>query len=133
MKLYLRRDIDTGKSTIGRLYAEDEFLCYTLENTWLNNKPRVSCIPPGCYTLSTKTYGRFYNIMKKPIPILGGTGSRSEILIHWGNYPKDTLGCILLGDSKGIDFVGSSRATWLKHYNIIAISNSIEIINDIKQ
>ena len=129
MKLILKRDDDSGKRTIGRLYVEDEFICYTLENTWKNNEPRVSCIPEGTYPLTTKEYGRFYDKYQMPIPILGNTEPRSEILIHPGNYAKDTLGCILVGDSKGKNAVWRSVLTWKKFHSIITQCDSITIKN----
>lgn len=112
MRLDLYRDEDTGIATLGRLYAEDEFIAYTLENTWLDNLSGLSCIPPGCYNMTTKRYGWVWDRYKKPVPILLGVEPRTEILIHPGNYAKDTLGCILVGDSKGTNAVWNSRRTW---------------------
>ena len=109
----------TDKSTIGELYINDVFQCYTLENTWMDNIKRLSCIPIGCYKLITKTYGRFYKQYNHPIIMLNDVPNRSEILIHRGNYPKDTLGCILLGDTIGEDYIGNSRNTYNKIYPII--------------
>lgn len=112
MKLKLIRDSDNGVCTLGRLYAEGEFIAWTLENTWVDNERAVSCIPLGCYRMETKQYGRFWERYKLPIPILLDTEPRAEILIHPGNYAKDTLGCILVGDSKGENAVWNSQRTW---------------------
>ena len=127
MRLKLIRDTYSNNSTIGRLYCEEEFLCYTLENKWDDNKARVSCIPEGTYEVTTKEYGRFYERYGHPIVKLLDVPERSEILIHKGNYPKDTLGCILVGDSKGKDAVFNSSKTYNKIYNIISSTKSIEI------
>lgn len=131
MKLTLIRDTETENSVTGRLYADGEFLCFTLENAWKDNEPRVSCIPEGVYPLSTKEYGRYWEKYKPlPIPILEDVPNRSQILIHPGNFPKDTLGCILVGDTRSKDFVGNSRNTWKKHHNVITNCNEIEIKNE---
>ena len=127
MKLKLIRDTYGPNSTIGRLYCEGQFLCYTLENKWADNTPRISCIPEGDYDIKTKTYGRFYEKYGHPIVKLQDVPGRSEILIHKGNYPKDTLGCILLGDSIGDDAVFNSSKTYDKYYNIISSSCCITI------
>ena len=119
MKLHLIRDTFTDNSTTGRLYLGDEFLCYTLENSWKDNQRRISCIPEGEYKLDTKEYGRFYDRYQHPIIILRDVPDRSEILIHKGNYPKDTLGCILLGSTRSKDFVGNSSVTYNRVYKII--------------
>lgn len=130
MKLTLIRDLDSGKSTVGRLFCEDEFLCFTLENTWLENKKRVSCIPTGTYELELKEYGRFYERYQHPIVKLKDVDGRTEILFHKGNYPSDTLGCILVGDSKGKDVIWNSGKTYNKVYPVISNSTEITIVNN---
>ena len=127
MKLHLIRDIDTCKETIGRLYCMDEFMCYTIERPWLDNQRRISCIPKGTYPLFTKEYGRFYDRYNLPIPILGSTDPRSEILIHPANYAKDLAGCIGVGDKKTANSVLNSRKTWFKYLPIFSQATSIEI------
>lgn len=131
MKLTLIRDKDNGESTLGRLFCEGEFLCFTLENTWADNEPRVSCVPEGNYQLETKKYGRYWEKYKPlEIPILKDVPNRSQILIHPGNFPKDTLGCILVGDNKANNFVGNSRNTWKKFHKYFVEANEIEIKNE---
>lgn len=44
---------------------------------------------------------------------------RTDILIHPGNFPSDTLGCILVGQTKGTDYIGESRAAFDKLWPII--------------
>ncbi len=102
----LRRLSEDHRATLGELLdADGRPLCGTLENRWLSNKPRVSCIPPGIYPLRLRKEGgwhkrlgeRFPDIHKGAIEIADVPG-RSYILIHPGNTHKDTLGCILPGN-----------------------------------
>ena len=127
MMLNLIRDKDTGKEMLGRLYCMGEFMCYTIERPWKDNERRVSCIPKGTYPLFTKEYGRFWDKYKLPIPILGNTDPRSEILIHPANYAKDLAGCIALGDSKGENAVWNSVKTWKKWLPVISEATEIKI------
>ena len=128
MKLTLKRDTDNGEETFGRLYADEDFICWTIERPWKNNERRVSCIPEGVYGLKTKEYGRFWDKYKKPIPILQDTKPRTEILIHPANYAKDLAGCIALGDSKGEHAVWNSVKTWKKWLPLISQCTEITII-----
>ena len=72
---------------------------FTLELPWKDNKMYISCIPEGTYVVEpndTEKYPDTYRILE--------VANRTGILIHWGNYPKHTLGCILMGlDSTDID------------------------------
>lgn len=96
IKLTLIRDISDHQASQGRLYVDDEFFCFTLENPWQDNVPFISCIPVGTYTcgrtLSTR-FGPTFEVMN--------VEGRSRILFHAGNRSKDTCGCILLGEKRG--------------------------------
>ena len=126
-KLVLKRIKNTDKSTIGELYLDGKFLCYTLEPPWRNNETGRSCIPSGDYDLRPRSSGRFGEHY-----LVEGTGKRDGILIHVGNFPKDTTGCIVVGDSQGENFVGNSRATMGKLRQQLGKGRYDFIVEDLK-
>lgn len=77
--------------TLGVLYIDNKFFCYTLEPSWKNNKLN-SCIPDGTYRLVHYRAHHFGNCL-----IVKGVKNRSGILIHKGNTARDTTGCIIVG------------------------------------
>ena len=90
LKLY--RYNDTGKETLGLLYVDNKFFCYTLEPPWKNNERNVSCIPPDTY----KCF--IYDSPKRgKVVVLEDVPGRTGIQIHIGNNRDDTEGCILPG------------------------------------
>lgn len=101
----IRRWAHTPHGTFGTL-TFGNFTCYTVERPWLNNQPRVSCIPDGNYTAS------WYNSPKfgRTLALVGGTVSlfpapnaqRSAILIHQANTMDELQGCVGVGDSLGM-------------------------------
>lgn len=101
----LSRDRYDGKEgVIGILKNGSKFLAYTLELEWRDNQKRKSCIPKGTYEIAYRDFGGYYNRYnerfdnhKKGVLELQNVKDRSAILIHIGNRPKDTLGCILVG------------------------------------
>jgi hypothetical protein len=83
---------------IGEWRLDDVHLCYTLEPPWKGNAHDISCIPTGEYDLvrgSHTSEGKpsypCYTVARVP--------DRSNIDVHIGNTPSDTLGCILVGGS----------------------------------
>ena len=56
-----------------------------------------------------------------PVPLLFNAivPESRRILIHNGNYPRDTDGCLLIGASRGVDFVGSSVRKLIELKNFI--------------
>lgn len=79
----------------------------TLELPWLDNKTGISCIPEGIYGVrymersTSGKYNRVYHVYDDPFP-------RQGILIHTGNLPEHTRGCILVGMKHG--WLGERRA-----------------------
>jgi len=110
MKLLLKRKHFTPLSTIGELWVDGVFQCYTLEDRYREG-PKVSgstCIPYGSYKVIIDRSKRFKRLM----PLLLAVPGFSGIRIHNGNTDKDTEGCILVGNTKKPDFVGESRAAF---------------------
>lgn len=113
INMFLCRLHDTGKETLGvlRIYKGlDKIMeCKTLEPSWKENEKGISCIPAGKYDVELRespTFGW--------TPIIKGVVNRDLILIHKGNYRRDTKGCLLVGSDFGdinkdgeMDLVGS--------------------------
>ena len=79
------------------MYSDDgSQLCFTMERPWLNNDPKVSCIPTGTYSCIRHNSPSHPNTWE-----VTGVPDRSEILIHNGNIDTQSEGCILVGDSIG--------------------------------
>lgn len=112
----LLRLAESDRQTRGDLllYRGDERVweCRALELPWRENARNVSRIPPGRYQVSARSsekYGDHFQVLD----VFG----RSLILIHPGNFYRQTRGCILVGrtftdlDGDGYRDVTSSRAT----------------------
>jgi len=109
-KHYLTIDIDriwfSKKSTIGKLYINGEFECYTLEDMVRNEKKYgETAIPSGGYEVKITYSPKF----KTKLPVLIDVPNFRGIRIHPGNTHKDTEGCILVGQTRTTDFIGRSR------------------------
>ena len=107
INLLLIRDMFTENSTIGELFINGERFCDTLENPWLDNQRNISCIPEGNYKvrlrLPRESATRDYlHLLVQDVP------NRDYILFHRGNFPKDTSGCILVGQGTQQDVVNNS-------------------------
>lgn len=79
-------------ATLGAMIIDGYPEFSTLEPPWRDNKICESCIPVGEYrahSLQHQKYGKTFLVEHVP--------GRSGILIHQGNFAKDTEGCILVG------------------------------------
>ena len=125
MKLALCRTTLTPDSTIGQLYIDGQRFCYTLELPVIDGLPG-SAIPEGTYPVMLAPSPKFM-ASKDPwelkyaqlIPHIYQIPNRTEILMHWGNTAEDTEGCILVGESLGVNFIGNSRLAFEKLWTAI--------------
>jgi len=71
----------------------------TLEHPDLGNRPRVSCIPEGVYSIRLVNSPKFGLVpaVRDGRDFTKHVNGREHILIHSGNTVADTLGCILVG------------------------------------
>jgi hypothetical protein len=109
MILELKRKIFTDDSTIGELSIDGEFVCFTLEDKVRDVKiQNVTAIPYGKYEVIINFSNRF----QKYMPLLLNVPNYAGVRIHSGNKSTDTEGCILVGSSKSLNFIGNSRTTY---------------------
>lgn len=96
----------TGRSTSGELSIDGKFECYTLEDCVRPVKIKgLTAIPAGRYRVIINYSQRF----KRRLPLLLNVPQFEGVCLHSGNDAGDTGGCILVGRTKGKDFVGESR------------------------
>jgi hypothetical protein len=121
MKAILKniRDTYSKKSTISKLYVNDTFICDVLEDICrdtnrdgdLNDLGETkvygeTAIPAGTYKMIINISPRF----KKLLPRLIGVAGYDGVLIHTGNLPEHTHGCLLVG-TRGIDCIKGGTST----------------------
>jgi hypothetical protein len=133
MKIQVKRFEYGDKYTIGKLYIDDVYQCFTLEDTMRekdgvipNKVSGATAIPSGKYKVVIDYSNRF----KRPMPHVLNVPGFDGIRIHPGNSSADTEGCILLGTTwAGTDFISNSRlaydAFFLKLADAVAKSEEI--------
>ena len=111
MKLMLVRDSFSSGSTAGVLFVDSRPFCNTLEPASSIGKKvkygKGCCIAPGIYSIDFHYSPKFGKYMLT----LCGVRGRSGILVHSGNTPNDTSGCILVGKRENISVLSNSRST----------------------
>ena len=105
MKLNLNRDPSDNICTQGELAVDDVYECFTLEDVVREEKIYgETAIPAGTYRVIISYSYHF----KRDLPLLAGVANYEGVRIHPGNTAANTEGCILVGQTKGLDFIGSS-------------------------
>ncbi|MBE9488490.1 MAG: hypothetical protein IMY73_04830 [Bacteroidetes bacterium] len=117
MKLKVIRTQYEDKFTIGKLYADDKYLCDTLEDKVRKKGIKIAgetAIPEGEYRLIWNMSNRF----KKELPLLLNVPNYCGVRIHCGNTHKDTAGCLLVGKDSHKGYITNSRKTFksIKEY-----------------
>lgn len=136
MNLILKREYFGDTFTIGKLYKDDQYIGYTLEDkvrevigapveTW--KQFGNTAIPTGNYKVLITMSNRFKMNLPQLLDVPGFSGVR----MHTGNSSADTEGCILVGsvwDGKS-DWVGGSKTAFSPLLAMIEDSETPVTIN----
>lgn len=125
MKLELERIARKDSYTIGRLYANGDYVCDTLEdkdrddnrNGIFDGEERKTygrtAIPNGTYRVTLEHSPKFSpRYGGRKVPRLHDVPCFEGILIHTGNTAADTSGCILVGKNSAPGVLTGSLATF---------------------
>ena len=121
MEIKLVREVFTETSTIGSLYINGVFECYTLEDKdrkLESGGQKVyakTAIPRGKYNIVNSFSNRF----QKYLPEIQNVPQFAGIRIHPGNTADHSEGCVLLGSTKAKDFIGNSKVAFAAFFKKI--------------
>ena len=112
MKIKIAREILTETETLGSLYINDNFFCYTLEDKDRGLKDtdrledilkkkvkRATAIPSGTYKVKLSVSNRFKRLMPEILNVKGFAGIR----MHGGNSHLDSEGCPLIARNRYVN------------------------------
>lgn len=132
MKITLDRKYKLPNYTIGKIYVDGKYFADSLEDTDRGltqdmtldeiKKRKIkgkTAIPAGTYEITLNVVSPKYsnvpwyytNMRKGRVPRLLNVPGYDGVLIHAGNKPEDTEGCILVGYNKVKGQVIDSRKT----------------------
>lgn len=138
MELTLHRKWKKDGYSIGILYVDGVRFCDTLEDTDRGLDQSMTtkeieekkvygetAIPYGRYEITMKVQSPKYKAYKQYqkckgyLPRLKNVKGYSGVLIHIGNWPKDSAGCILVGKNEVKGAVVNSTYWFWKLYDIL--------------
>jgi hypothetical protein len=133
MNLKLKRFEYGPNYTIGRLYSDDTYLCYVLEDKCREKEGQPvtlwkvrgeTAIPRGTY----KVIVDFSNHFQRELPHILDVPGFEGVRIHTGNSDKDTEGCLLVGTGwSGTDWVNGSKDAFDKVFPLIKEAKEVTI------
>lgn len=105
MIITVKRESESTEWTQGKLYIDDVYECYTLEDQAQPVKIKHETrIPAGAYKVTLREFGGHHEKYKVKFPDfhkgmlwLQNVPGFHDILIHIGNTDDDSSGCILVG------------------------------------
>lgn len=153
MKIRVERKWPKATYVIGRLYIDGIFYCNSLEDTDRGLKQTDSldyirsrkvanetAIPKGTYKVAMNVTSPKYSasswywkLCQGKVPRLLNVPGFDGILIHTGNNPLQTSGCLLVGKNTKVGQLTESKETFKKIYKLMksAYDNGEEITIEI--
>lgn len=129
MNFKLIRDRLEHAHTGGKLYLDGDFFSWTLE-------PAPPIVPVGIYevelTVSPQAQkGELWSPdSEHRLPLVLHVPGHEGIRFHAGNFPKDTQGCILVGDMRSYEAVYQSRPALSRLISRFTSPCQLEIVEE---
>jgi hypothetical protein len=109
MKVDIYRKVETSKAITGEFWLDGVMECYYLEPARLTPYyPGHPCIASGEYRVVLTMSPHLGYICPEVLDVPG----RIAIRWHIGNFPKDVLGCCVVGTGVGLNRVTNSKAAF---------------------
>jgi hypothetical protein len=106
VKVDVYRQVETSQSITGEFRLDGAKQCYYLEPSRLTPYyPGHPCIPCGIYRVVLTLSPHLGYVCPEVLNVPG----RTAIRWHVGNFPKDVLGCCVVGTEVGVNFVSNSK------------------------
>lgn len=139
MKIRVERKWPKPTYTIGRFYIDGIFYCNTLEDADRGLKQSdhpdyirarkvagETAIPKGTYTVAMNVTSPkysaspwYWSLCQGKVPRLLNVPGFDGILIHTGNNPLQTSGCLLIGKNTKVGQLTESKETFKKIYKLM--------------
>ena len=133
LELSMPRISQGNGGTLGLLYLNGQFFCFTLEDCFRVVKvDGITRIPEGRYQIKfrkddsplTARYRAKYEWFDWHLE-LQNVPDFEHVYLHVGNVPDDTDGCILTGDTAENNqvapaFIGKSASAFRRVYDVVA-------------
>ncbi|MCH8505060.1 MAG: DUF5675 family protein [Ectothiorhodospiraceae bacterium] len=130
-----RAYLPDGSATFGLMTLPCGWSCCVLENPWRNNERKLSCIPEGVYEMRMRrspvvertSGGEFQKGWE-----VTNVRDRTFIMLHPGNYERNTEGCLLPGrdfawhEREG-PMVTHSQVTFRRLMQLLSVRNRWDI------
>ena len=109
MKVDIYRKVETSESITGEFWLDGVQQCFYLEPSrttpfW----PGHPCIDAGTYKVVLTMSPHLQYICPEVLDVPG----RTAIRWHIGNFPKDVLGCCVVGTAVGENLVSNSKVAF---------------------
>lgn len=111
MKITVTRQLFDDECTIGTMTIDGSFECYTLEppiQAGIDPIAMKGAVPLGVYGVSI-TFSPHFN---RDMPLINGIPNFEDVRIHMGNFPSNTEGCCLVGETQSKDAILQSVAAF---------------------
>lgn len=131
MEITVERFVSDSQSTVSHVKVDGKFVCFGLEDEYRAVKVAGETrIPAGTYKVGLRTEGKHHQEYKTKFPAMHrgmlhvlNVPNFEYILIHIGNFEKDTEGCLLVGTAANTEThpmsISSSKVAYEKLYPMV--------------